>query len=79
MKEQASSLMQTVARFKLGDEQRMVYDNVRSSEPRPASRMAAPRSPRSRTERPTPLRGATVTALRAPQASSQGNGEWQEF
>ena len=79
MKEQAGALMQTVSRFKLGGEQRMAYENVRSSEPRPASRMAAQRSPRSRTERPTPLRGATVTALRAPQAPSQGNGEWQEF
>jgi methyl-accepting chemotaxis protein len=79
MKDQAGSLMQTVSRFKLGGEQRMAYDSVRSGEPRKASRMAAQRSPRSRAERPAPLRGATVTALGAPQAPGQGNGEWQEF
>jgi methyl-accepting chemotaxis protein len=81
MKEQAGALMQTVSRFKLDGDQR-IYDTVKNGEPRPASRMAAqrPQRPqRSRPERPTQLRGATVTALRAPQAPSQGNGEWQEF
>jgi methyl-accepting chemotaxis protein len=80
MKEQAGSLMQTVSRFKLGGEQPMAYEGVRSSEPRAASRIAAHRAPRPRAERPAPLRGATVTALGAPQqAANQGNGEWQEY
>jgi methyl-accepting chemotaxis protein len=84
MKEQAGALLQTVSRFKLGGEQRsgeqrMGYAGARTGESRPASPVAAQRPPRTRAERPAQLRGATVTALRAPQAPSQGNGEWQEF
>jgi methyl-accepting chemotaxis protein len=79
MKEQAGALLRTVSRFKLGDEQRMEFADVRAGEPRPASHVAPQRAARNRVERPAPLRGATVTALGAPQARRQGNGEWQEF
>jgi len=70
MKDQASGLLGSVARFKLGDE------------PRPAAAAAAPRPQpvavpmRSRPEPAPPLlHGGATAALGAPQPSR----EWQEF
>ena len=79
MKDQAGSLLQTVSRFKLGGEEGSGYANARAAEPRPSTHGPAARKPRNWAERPAPLRGATVTALGAPQAASTGTGEWQEF
>jgi methyl-accepting chemotaxis protein len=79
MKEQAGALLQTVAHFKLGGEQRSQHQSVRASEPRTASQVTARRAPKARAERPAQLPGASVTALGAPQASGQGSGAWQEF
>jgi methyl-accepting chemotaxis protein len=79
MKEQAGALLQTVMHFKLGSEQRSSHESVRASEPRAARQVMARRAPRARVERAAQLPGGTVTALRAPQASGQGSGDWQEF
>jgi hypothetical protein len=78
MKEQAGSLLQTVSRFKLDGQERMGYAPVRSAEPRPSSRAMSHQASRGWSERPAKLRGATVTALGAPQPRQAG-GEWQEF
>ena len=79
MKDQARALLQSVSRFKLGDDARTGYAGARGGESRSSSHGAPPSRPRARAERPAPLRGATVTALGAPQASAAGAGEWQEF
>jgi methyl-accepting chemotaxis protein len=78
MKEQAGSLLQTVSRFKLDGQERMGYRAVRSAEPRPSSHAMSHPASRGWSERPAKLRGATVTALGAPQPR-QASGEWQEF
>jgi methyl-accepting chemotaxis protein len=78
MKEQAGSLLQTVSRFKLDGQERMGYATVRSAEPRPSSHAMSHPASRGWSERPAKLRGATVTALGAPQPR-QASGEWQEF
>ena len=77
MKDQARALLQSVSRFKLGDEARTGHAGARGGEPRSSSHGTAPLRPRA--ARPAPLRGATVTALGAPQASAAASGEWQEF
>jgi methyl-accepting chemotaxis protein len=79
MKEQAGALLQTVAHFKLGVEQRGPHESVRAGEPRAAPPVAARRAPRARPERAAQLPGASVAALGAPQPAGQGGGEWQEF
>jgi hypothetical protein len=56
----------------------MGYATVRSAEPRPSSHAMSHPASRGWSERPAKLRGATVTALGAPQPS-QASGEWQEF
>jgi methyl-accepting chemotaxis protein len=78
MKEQAGSLLRSVARFKLGEEAR-AYADLHEPQPRPAAPAGAPRPQRSWSERPAPLRGTAVTALGAPQAQQQAGGDWQEF
>ena len=78
MKEQASSLLQTVARFKLGTEQ-PAYASLHAIAPRrPAPSTGGPSPIKVRlAANPGPL---VAAALGAPgHASKSGNGEWKEF
>jgi methyl-accepting chemotaxis protein len=76
MKEQAGALLQTVSRFKLGEEQRREFATLRPAATQPPSRQPL----RALGERAAPRRGATVTALGPPQAARlEPDGDWQEF
>jgi methyl-accepting chemotaxis protein len=78
MKDQAGALLQTVSRFKLNGEQH--YSDVHEVDGwAPSQEQGQPRGADTWNERPTPLRGGTVTALGAPKARASASGEWQEF
>jgi methyl-accepting chemotaxis protein len=86
MKDQAGALLQTVSRFKLNGEQRTGYAALHEVDDWGAAQDQDKFAPSgSWNERPTQLRGATVTALGAPKAkakaraSTSASGEWQEF
>ena len=76
MKEQASGLLCSVARFNLGDEQEQGAPSAQPQpQPRPRPQAAASLPPRTWSERPPQLRGGAAAALGAPQSPK----EWQEF
>ena len=79
MKEQAASLLQTVARFKLGTDD-AAFEGLRETAPPPASpALAAPQVIRVRPSTRTGSEQLSVK-LSAPHAHySNGNGEWKEF
>jgi methyl-accepting chemotaxis protein len=79
MKEQAGALLQSVARFNLGDRERMAYDDVHAAPARQQPHAGGSRPARGWPERPAHLPGATVTALGAPQSPAAPAGQWQEF
>ncbi|NKE67492.1 methyl-accepting chemotaxis protein [Ramlibacter sp. RBP-2] len=71
MKDQASGLLRSVARFKLGDEEEQ--DTQPQPPPRPEA--AVPLPARTWSERPPQWHGGAAVALGAPQSAK----EWQEF
>ena len=76
MKDQAASLLQTVARFKLGGERAAAAPAQPARTTQPVARMAAPAPIEVKR---TPSVPVLTEAVGAPALKAAANGEWKEF